>query len=725
MKKKIVLAIALAMVVSLVFPSFVMAEGDPGLENAIKTVKKYFEIPEELSEFSYGVESRDGISYWNLNWYGKSFKGSNVSATVDSTGDILYYSCYMYEEGPQEYGRLPKISKAQAKSKAEEIIEKLNPGILAQLKPVENNEIGSLDNRLYCFAYERIHDGVPVPSNGIIVYMDKQTGELRDYQKTWTKDLSFPSKDNILSLEEAQKAYIKNLGLRLTYNAVHDMNGLKVFLAYSPVYNSSYYVDAATGERFYFGDFYGAGSKNAAMNEVRLDVGFSEDGVVLSPEEIAAIEEVSSLITQEQAEKIARNLKALKLDDTFKLERAGLYKRYPEKNKYNWELYFSSKDEEGKTNFSSNVSIDAKTGEIVNFNTYYYDGEKTPKFNKDDAKEAVEKLLNEIQPDKFKETELDEQEEVTIVYPENEQPSSYAFSYTRKVNGVLFPENGIYVQFDAITGNIVSYRLTWYDIEFPSAEKVLPMEKIYDAFFSEIGLELRYVIKPEYIVYPKGGFTVDEAADGKEKSEAKLVYAVKEGKPTTFDANTGVILNYDGTPYKEQKPLVYTDISNHYAKNQIETLAENGIGLEGPELKPNEKIKQKDFMLLISQVINGGYEFWGKSALSTDKETEDLYNVLISQGIIKKDEINPEAPLTREESVKFVIRALKYDKVADLSDIFNCSFKDKEEIDPALIGYVVIAKGLKIVNGSGEYFRPKEELKKADALIIIYNYLSI
>lgn len=75
--------------------------------------------------------------------------------------------------------------------------------------------------------------------------------------------------------------------------------------------------------------------------------------------------------------------------------------------------------------------------------------------------------------------------------------------------------------------------------------------------------------------------------------------------------------------------------------------------------------------------------------------------------------------------MKFVIRALKYDKVADLSDIFNCSFKDKEEIDPALIGYVVIAKGLKIVNGSGEYFRPKEELKKADALIIIYNYLSI
>jgi predicted small secreted protein len=723
MKRKLVLVIALSMIASLVFPSFVMAQGDPGLENAIKTVKKYFKIPEELSEFSYSVDSRDGISYWNLSWYTKDYKDSNISATVDSTGDVLYYSCYKYEEGQQEYGRLPKISKAQAKSNAEEIMQKINPGILAQLKPVENNGSVALNDRLYCFEYERIHDGVPMPSNRIIVYIDKQTGELCDYQKSWTKDLSFSSKDNILSLEEAQKAYIKNLGLRLTYNAVSDMNGVKVYLAYSPVYNSSYYIDAETGERFYFGALYSVDS--IKMMESRSDGGILENGVVLSPEELAAIEEVSSLLSQEQAEKIARDLKALKLDDTFELVRAGLYKRYPDNKGYNWELYFSSIDEKGKTNRSSSISIDAKTGEIVNFNTYYYDGEVTPKFDKDDAKEAVEKLLNEIQPDKFKETEFNEQQEDTIVYPGGEQPSSYAFSYTRKVNDVLFPDNGIYVLFDAITGNIISYRLTWYDIEFPSVEKVLPIEKIYDAFFDQIGLELRYVIKSEYVVYPKEGFTVGEAEEGKEKNEAKLVYAIKEGKPTTFDANTGVVLNYNAEPYKEQKPLVYTDISNHYAKSQIEILAENGIGLEGPELKPDEKIKQKDFMLLLSQVVNGGYQFRGKSALSTDKETEDLYEILIREGIIKKDEINPEAPLTREDSVQFIIRALKYDKVADLSDIFNCSFEDKDDIDPALIGYVVIAKGLKIVNGSGDYFRPKDELKRADALIIIYNYLKV
>jgi len=128
---------------------------------------------------------------------------------------------------------------------------------------------------------------------------------------------------------------------------------------------------------------------------------------------------------------------------------------------------------------------------------------------------------------------------------------------------------------------------------------------------------------------------------------------------------------------------------------------------------------------LISQIVNNGYEFYGKTVLNNDKETDDLYSLLIREGIVKQDEKNPEASLTREESVKFFIRVLKYDKVADLKNIFNCTFIDKDEISPELIGYVVIANGLKIVNGHGDYFRPKSKLSRADAVILIYNYLQM
>jgi len=221
------------------------------------------------------------------------------------------------------------------------------------------------------------------------------------------------------------------------------------------------------------------------------------------------------------------------------------------------------------------------------------------------------------------------------------------------------------------------------------------------------------------------GVAVDSVDIEKAKEVVNLIYAVNPEKPSILDAFTGELLNANGQPYVEEAPIEYTDISDHYAKEQIEALAEIGIGLEGPTFRPNEKIKQKDFLLLISQIIDRGYEFYNKTALENDSETENLYNLLIREGIVKEGEEDPEAPLTREESVKFVIRALKYDKVADLKDIFKCEFTDKDEINSDLIGYVVLAKGFNIVNGYGNYFRPKEELKRGDAIIIIYNSLKI
>jgi len=59
------------------------------------------------------------------------------------------------------------------------------------------------------------------------------------------------------------------------------------------------------------------------------------------------------------------------------------------------------------------------------------------------------------------------------IISQNEQPAYHVFNYTRKVNGVPFPGNGITVGFDAVTGKIQNYKVEWYDIEFPSVEKLL------------------------------------------------------------------------------------------------------------------------------------------------------------------------------------------------------------------------------------------------------------
>jgi len=720
MKTKIALFSALVMLLAVLVPVSAFSAADTGLENAIKTAKQMFDIPESLNNFTYRVSSEGDLKIWMLNWSSNDDKGTNIQISIDNTGDIQNYNSYKYIDY-DSIKKLPSISKTQAQKKAEEIIKKLNPNIFDNLKLLQRNQNVSINDNAYYFNYIRTNNDIVFPQNGISLSISKQTGELQNYNKNWSKDLLFPSSEKAISLKEAQESYINNLGLDLTYKYSTEDKKVKVYGAYSPIYNSDYYIDAFTGERINLGRVFYNETADMAMKEDAAAFGRGMDnGVALTPEETAAVEEVSKFLSQQEVETIARNLEVLELDQSFTLDSASLYKGWLGIKGYEWNLNFIKSDD--KTYSRVSVRMDASTGEITYFNTSSKTEDSDAKYDKDAAKSAVEEFLNQIQPDKFKQTKYKEIENENEILEniEIEAPKYFSFQYKRMVNDIPFESNGITISYNAVTGKITNYSLEWFDVEFPSLDNAATLDKIYDIFFRDIGLELQYTTAISNIVYAK-----EPGINSDSNKEAKLVYAVNSDKPLTLDAFTGAILNSNGEPYKEEKPLEYTDIKGHYAQDEIETLAQAGIGLEGPELKPNEQIKQKDFLLLVSQIIDNGYSFYGKIALDSDNEKEDLYKLLIQEGIVKESEKNPDAPLTREESVKFIIRALKYEKIASLSDIFNCTFKDKDEINPELIGHVVLAKGLNIVSGDGDYFRPKAELKKADALIIIYNYLQI
>jgi len=102
-----------------------------------------------------------------------------------------------------------------------------------------------------------------------------------------------------------------------------------------------------------------------------------------------------------------------------------------------------------------------------------------------------------------------------------------------------------------------------------------------------------------------------------------------------------------------------------------------------------------------------------------------MYKQLIRRGIVKEGEKDPDAIITRENAVKFIIRVLNYEKVANIRGIFIVPFEDAEDIAPELEGYVAIAAGLKIVSGSGGKFNPKKELTRAEAAVMIYNCLAL
>ncbi|NLN14549.1 MAG: hypothetical protein GX185_02965 [Tissierellia bacterium] len=103
---------------------------------------------------------------------------------------------------------------------------------------------------------------------------------------------------------------------------------------------------------------------------------------------------------------------------------------------------------------------------------------------------------------------------------------------------------------------------------------------------------------------------------------------------------------------------------------------------------------------------------------------DDIYGELKKQKIIREEEENRGARVSKEDGAKYIIRAMGYEKLAEIEDIYADIFQDSKEIDPKLKGYMNLAYGLRIILGDGtDYIRPKYELNREDAASMVYNYL--
>lgn len=149
----------------------------------------------------------------------------------------------------------------------------------------------------------------------------------------------------------------------------------------------------------------------------------------------------------------------------------------------------------------------------------------------------------------------------------------------------------------------------------------------------------------------------------------------------------------------------------------INTLAEYGVGFNSDKFKPKETIKQRDFLYLLWKSIN-------PYRTETEEDIDTVYKELIRANILKTEEEDKDRSVTKEEAVKFVIRVLKYDKIAEIQGIYANIFKDSADIDPELKGYLTLASGLKIISSDDSgYIKPKYKLQRQDAASIIYKYM--
>lgn len=677
------------------------------LTQILTDIKKRFVIDDKEATFRYSVNYESGINVYNFSW-------ENDKATTylkyGEDGNVYWYYNYSKESKLPVYEvktkTLPKYNKNEAKAIAENFILKALPKQHVDFKMT--GDTGNLNASMYNFEFKYLKNNIPVEGISSTVLVDSITGKVSNFSTSLNNSISYESANAILSPEDAKKAYKNELGIKLIYSSEYDYEK-NVFkntkILYVPVYGNEYVIDAKTGNRInLYRDLYnmGYGEKGSA-NESIQDAGPKE--VQLTEQEIAEIQQKAKLSSLVEVKAKINEYKLELLEKDMSVTSAQLYEsKINADSGYIWSVNYASADD--KKNLS--VQLDAKTLELIGFSSYGsgYGENKISSSNIERAKLEASKTIKKYSKISEKNLYMDQ----TYLNEQIGISSQYVYvKYLRKENSIEFPENYVNVAYDALNNKIVSYNKNWYDIKLPQAGKIISPDAIYDKIFKENQIELKY-----RVIY-----------ESSSKISGKLIYEVNQDnykKPLSFDAVSGERIVADSesdTTIKE-----YKDLSKSKYQDEIRALTLLGIGFKGGDLYPEKTISHDEFLYLISQT----FEYTPMPLYDIKMLSQDQKNIIEEQlrarAILDKDENLQNRNISNQEAVKYLVRALGYEKLALHTEIFKLNITDSKDVLEKYYGYVAIGDALDIIVKDKEnIFMPSGNATRDKALKMIYNYL--
>lgn len=695
--------IAAAVVMSSAAFGEVFAADSSRLEAAIVSAKSVIDVPEEFSEFDSNIiKDEDGTAY-ELSWRVKDSSDS-ISVTVNANGDITSY--YLYRQG--DYSRedigFSKLSVDEVSDKATKWLERVNPGWMGQLKEGGVTD-GGIHGRSSYVRFERYVNGIKFLNDGVSIDVDKNSGEIKNMSADWTYEKDIPDPSEAMEASKANDEFIKLSPVELVYVSDDGKTAKPVYRLTMP-YAA---VDARKGGEL---ETVNRVDRGGSAKDSVASGGSGAKNVGLTESEIKNLEQIEGLKSEDELKSAALSLYGTDLSSA--LYEGITYRRtrdyYIESDgddtgkeaEYRAELSFvfdKDKDSERR----AYVGFDAKTGE---FDLYYsYEtGARIPEGKRDNNDSEKNKNNAKDRAEKF--AAAHSGADMNSVKLENceysEYDDSYSITFGRYENEINFPQDFISISVNAKSGRIIGYYKSWSkNMKFESADGLINKEEAEETAKANLGLELSYRYS-----YKEDG--------GKINKTIELAYSIDDYKWSAIDAKTGELILYS----RGGDSNYPSDISGHYAENQIKTLIDNGISLSGGEeaFRPDDVITLGDLTALAASLKNG-YFICG----STNKA-----ETLVGYDMLSIDEsYNASAQATRADGVKYIIRALGYRRPAELSGIYKCDFSDSDNIPEDILGYAALAKGFGIVNGDENgCFNAEGSLTRADAMIMIYNYLS-
>lgn len=682
MKKLITAVIALSMMLS-AFAPCVFA--DDSMEKIIIDVKNRAGITDEYSDFSSDYYESDNMTVYQLGWSEDDDKKS-VSVTYNTDDVITSYYVYDITEENTVDISIPKISMGDAQKAAQDFINKLNPNSIGEFVVDNKNNAASALSNDYMFPIVRQKNGIKINDSYGRINVQRNTGNVTSMYISYNHINSFADISNALSLDAAEQAYKEKLGLELVYLSYNDDKKIVMFPAYVEK-DTNKYINAVTGE------VYEPMNNAVALNnskyqmtdaEAAMDAG-AVSGGGLSRSEKIELEKIDGLISKEDIEKQVRNNSLLRITESLKLDSISLNRNYYDNNSYSYSMSFADEDNYVR------VTADAKTGEIQNYYNYgdnriYADSVTEEEIDEEKTKNDAEAIFSALAGNKKSEYEFTD-------------VNGYFATYTRMVNGIKVQNDTVNITVDK-DGKLSNYSMNYTtNTEFPSVDGAMSADEAADKMFDAVAYEMVY--------YPVWG---EES-----RTTAEAVYKLSEF--VRVNPFTGELVNYrNETNTNETKVYEYGDIDKHWAKEQITKLADYGIGFDSDKFNPDEKITERDFLYLLTKTFNPYRDF---------NNDEELYRAAVSYGYLsgKNDSSSSAAAtaVTRETAAVMMIKAMGAEEFAKYEDIYVTPFKDVTENK----GYIALLSAMKVVKGdTNGNFNPKNNMTRAEAACMIYNYLN-
>ncbi len=645
-------------------------------DETVERIKALFDIGDDYEYFDkYEYEDYNGRWITSLSWGGSS---KSISVGLDEEGNIIGYwkSDHSYDERPTIY-KFPKISREDGEKIAKDFIMRLYPGILDEVKAQKEDSYNTYLKEsliVYDYNYIRMVNGLEYAENYVYVSVDTQTGEVTNFNITWDQDFEFPDTEGIIWEEEARGIYKDNMELDLMYRP----RDKEAYLGYG-IKNTEKTVDAKTGDMV-------TTSYRSAYVVGPTYYEFMEN--ISSEEENRLIGE-SKIISRQEASK--RILDTFKLGEEYEIQNHRL-KADREKDIYLWEIMVVKRVENGSYGVSG--LVDAKTGDIIDYYEpgFAEDAIGESQYSQEELLEKAEELIKRVNPRKYEEVEYME-DGLGSTYSD-EYKLSY-FQFARKINGIQVANEGFRVVLSNVTGKVMSYNHNWSDLEFESPDNIIDENRAKEILLEDRKLSLEYQREKE------------------DNMDIRLVYDFKD-KQLIVDAKKAQLIDSREGLLETRGMQEYKDIDKSYARDYIKGLQKYIYLFEGDEFKPKEVVNQKEFFQLLAQTRDIYYGF---------ENIDYLYERFVHDGIVREEEIDKDAILTREEAVKYIIRAFGHEPLEGLGHIYRIEFEDGDDISPNLRGHVAIARGLGIISG-GKNFRPKDNLTREEAVTLIYNILN-